>query len=48
MQEPVLLFDFPFEDFGRQTAKVVSRLLENPDQEAEHIVFKHNYKTTVV
>ena len=45
MQEPVLLFDFPFEEFGRQTAKVVSRLLENPDQEAEHIVFKHNYKT---
>ena len=48
MQEPVLLFDFPFEEFGRQTAELVSRLLENPDQEAEHIVFKYNHKATIV
>lgn len=44
MSEPVMLFDFPFEEFGRQVAAQVVKHLADSSLPPEHTVFDFHYK----
>ena len=48
MPEPVMLFTFPFEEFGKETVRQIRNRLENPSLPPERIVFDFNYKMTTV
>lgn len=48
MPEPIMLFSFPFEEFGQQVAAQVRKRLKNPALPPERIEFDYNYKMTIV
>ncbi len=48
MPEPVMLFTFPFEEFGKETVRQIRNRLETPSLPPERIVFDFNYKMTTV
>ena len=48
MPEPIMLFSFPFEEFGQQVAAQVRKRLKNPALPPERMEFDYNYKMTIV
>lgn len=48
MPEPVMLFDFPFEEFGRQVAAQVVKRLADPSLPPERTVFDFHYKKCTI
>ena len=48
MPEPIMLFTFPFEEFGKETVKQVKKRLADPSLPPEHIVFDFQYKMNIL
>ncbi|MBS1369600.1 MAG: hypothetical protein HPZ91_06545 [Lentisphaeria bacterium] len=48
MAEPVMLFDFPFAEFGRRVAGEVKKRLENPALPPEQLIFDVDYPMHIV
>lgn len=48
MPEPIMLFTFPFEEFGKETVKQVKKRLADPSLPPEHVVFDFHYTKTTV
>ncbi len=45
---PVMLFTFPFEEFGKQVVTQIRKRLADPSLPPEHIMFDYDYKMSIV